>query len=144
MRVHACLYFIRPGSSSGLKPLDIETMKRLGSRVNLIPVIAKADTMSPGDLEQVKERVRRTIVAQGIKVYVPPVDEGDMASAEHSKALIVGDRRVRARWLVLVLTRWTFVCYLRRRPCRSRSLGVRTMSRRGMGGSSRVESIYGG
>ena len=146
MRVHACLYFIRPGSSSGLKPLDIETMKRLGSRVNLIPVIAKADTMSPGDLEQVKERVRRTIVAQGIKVYVPPVDEGDMASAEHSKALIVGDRPSgdATTLRVLLLTRWTFVCYLRRRPCRSRSLGVRTMSRRGMGGSSRVESIYGG
>lgn len=40
MRVHACLYFIRP-NGHGLKPLDIEIMKRLGSRVNLIPVIAK-------------------------------------------------------------------------------------------------------
>lgn len=69
-------------------------MKRLGTRVNLIPVIAKADTMSPADLEVVKDRVRRTIVAQGIKVYVPPVEEGDMASAEHSKALIVSRRRV--------------------------------------------------
>ncbi len=40
-----------------LKPLDIETMKRLGTRVNLIPVIAKADTMTPEDLQSAKIRV---------------------------------------------------------------------------------------
>lgn len=39
MRVHACLYFIRPTGHT-LKPLDIEVMKRLSSRVNLIPVVA--------------------------------------------------------------------------------------------------------
>ncbi|KAG7531390.1 hypothetical protein FFLO_04387 [Filobasidium floriforme] len=87
MRVHACLYFIRPGGH-GLKPLDIETMKRLGTRVNLIPVIAKADTMSPTDLEEMKDRVRTTLVAQGIKVYVPPVEVDDQASADHSRTLI--------------------------------------------------------
>lgn len=43
MRVHACLYFIRPTGHT-LKPLDIEVMKRLSSRVNLIPVVAKAET----------------------------------------------------------------------------------------------------
>ena len=32
-------------------------MKRLGSRVNLIPVIAKADTLTPKDLAQFKQRV---------------------------------------------------------------------------------------
>lgn len=40
-----------------LKPLDIEIMKRLGSRVNLIPVIAKADTLTPSDLQKFKEIV---------------------------------------------------------------------------------------
>lgn len=56
MRVHCCLYFIRP-SGHTLKPLDIEVMKRLGTRVNLIPVIAKADTMTPTDLHKFKKRV---------------------------------------------------------------------------------------
>ena len=42
-----------------LKPLDIEVMKRLGSRVNLIPVIAKADTLTPNDLETFKRRVSK-------------------------------------------------------------------------------------
>lgn len=41
-----------------LKALDLEIMKRLGSRVNLIPVIAKADTMTPQDLIAFKQRVR--------------------------------------------------------------------------------------
>ena len=56
MRVHACLYFIRPTGHT-LKPLDIETMKELCSRVNLIPVIAKADTLRPKDMEEFKQRV---------------------------------------------------------------------------------------
>ncbi|POV99703.1 hypothetical protein PSHT_13419 [Puccinia striiformis] len=57
MRVHACLYFIRPTGHT-LKPLDIETMKRLGSRVNLIPVVAKADTLTPQDLERFQAKSR--------------------------------------------------------------------------------------
>src|SRR5690606_14963167 len=56
MRVHCCLYFIRPTGHT-LKPLDIEIMKRLGTRVNLIPVIAKADTLTPTDLHKFKKRV---------------------------------------------------------------------------------------
>lgn len=56
MRVHACLYFIRPTGHS-LKPLDVEVMKKLSSRVNLIPVIAKADTLSPENLAGFKTRV---------------------------------------------------------------------------------------
>ena len=40
-----------------LKPLDIEVMKHLGSRVNLIPVIAKADTLTPNDLAKFKVNV---------------------------------------------------------------------------------------
>lgn len=43
-----------------LKPLDIEIMKRLGTRVNLIPVIAKADTLTQSDLTVFKQRVRPT------------------------------------------------------------------------------------
>jgi len=86
LRVHACLYFIRPTGHT-LRPLDIEVMKRLGSRVNLIPVIAKADTLSPSDLLKFKERIRKVIAAQGIKVFTPPVDEDDRTAAEHAREL---------------------------------------------------------
>lgn len=62
LRVHACLYFVRP-SGTTLKPLDVEVMKRLGTRVNLIPVIAKADTMTPEDLLSFKQRVGTSAIS---------------------------------------------------------------------------------
>ncbi|CEP24269.1 Septin homolog spn4 [Cyberlindnera jadinii] len=87
LRVHACLYFIRPTGHS-LKPLDIETMKKLGTRVNLIPIIAKADTLSPSELSGFKNRIRSVIEAQEIRIYTPPIELDDQAAADHSKALI--------------------------------------------------------
>lgn len=87
LRVHACLYFVRPTGHS-LKPLDIEIMKRLSTRVNLIPVIAKADTLSPKELDTFKSRIREIIEAQDIEIYTPPLELDDPASAEHAKQLI--------------------------------------------------------
>ncbi|CAH2351455.1 cell division control protein 12 [[Candida] railenensis] len=87
LRVHACLYFIRPTGHS-LKPLDIEIMKRLSTRVNLIPVIAKADTLSPSELESFKNRIRDVIEAQDINIYTPPLEVEDSPAAEHAKQLI--------------------------------------------------------
>lgn len=55
-RVHACVYFIQPTGHS-LKPLDIEVMRRLHTKVNLIPVIAKADTMTDEEIVNFKQRV---------------------------------------------------------------------------------------
>ncbi|KAM9893084.1 hypothetical protein OXX79_009579 [Metschnikowia pulcherrima] len=63
-------------------------MKRLSTRVNLIPVIAKADTLAPAELEAFKARIRDVIEAQDINIYTPPLDLDDPASAEHSKQLI--------------------------------------------------------
>ena len=55
-RVHACVYFIEPTGHS-LKPLDIEVMRRLHTKVNLIPVIAKADTLTDEEIANFKQRV---------------------------------------------------------------------------------------
>lgn len=87
LRVHACLYFIR-ATGHTLKPLDIEMMKKLGTRCNLIPVVAKADTLSPKDLVIFKQRIREVIAVQNIKVYTPPIETDDEASAEHAKSLM--------------------------------------------------------
>ncbi|KAI8379159.1 Septin-domain-containing protein [Radiomyces spectabilis] len=73
LRVHACLYFIRPNGHT-LKPLDIEVMKHLGSRVNLIPVIAKADTLTPRNLALFKRNILDVIAAQDIHVYSCPIE----------------------------------------------------------------------
>ncbi|KAA8916954.1 hypothetical protein TRICI_000921 [Trichomonascus ciferrii] len=70
-RVHACLYFIRP-SGHGLHQLDIKAMQELSTRVNLIPIIAKADSFSVEDRDHFKRAVRRDIDSNNIKVYCPP------------------------------------------------------------------------
>jgi septin 7 len=62
-RVNACLYFIAPTGHS-LKSLDIEFMKRLHNKVNLIPVIAKSDTMTNEEIVAFKERVGSQLFAQ--------------------------------------------------------------------------------
>ncbi|KAI8082968.1 Septin-domain-containing protein [Halteromyces radiatus] len=87
MRVHACLYFIRP-TGHGLKPLDIEMMKRLGSRVNLIPVIAKADTLTPKDLATFKQRIRDVIKAQNIQIYTSPVESEDEQVTSRNQTIL--------------------------------------------------------
>jgi cell division control protein 12 len=61
-------------------------MKRLGTRVNLIPVIAKADTLTQNDLFTFKQRIREVISAQGIRIYTPPLD--DEENADHARMLI--------------------------------------------------------
>lgn len=74
-RVHCLLYFISPFSRGfakmnshrimtfllfsifSLKPLDIECMKALHNKVNIIPIIAKADALTTEELVQMKETV---------------------------------------------------------------------------------------
>ncbi|TRY56871.1 hypothetical protein DNTS_013960 [Danionella cerebrum] len=70
-RVHCCLYFIAP-SGHGLKPLDIEFMKRLHEKVNIIPLIAKADTLTPEECQQFKKQIMREILEHKIKIYEFP------------------------------------------------------------------------
>lgn len=55
-RIHACVYFIQPTGHS-LKPLDVEVMRRLHTKVNLIPVIAKSDTLTDDEITAFKKRV---------------------------------------------------------------------------------------
>ncbi|KAK0134685.1 Septin-5 [Merluccius polli] len=55
-RVHCCLYFIPP-FGHGLRPVDIEFMKALQEKVNVVPLISKADCLTPGEIKKLKERV---------------------------------------------------------------------------------------
>uniref|UniRef100_A0A8D2L3M1 Septin 2 n=1 Tax=Varanus komodoensis TaxID=61221 RepID=A0A8D2L3M1_VARKO len=54
-RVHCCFYFISP-FGHGLKPLDVEFMKAIHNKVNIVPVIAKADTLTLKERERLKKR----------------------------------------------------------------------------------------
>jgi cell division control protein 11 len=49
-------------------------MRRLSPRVNVIPVIGKADTLTPSELSAFKKRVMEDIEYYGIPVYNFPYD----------------------------------------------------------------------
>lgn len=70
-RVHCCLYFISP-NGHGLKPLDVEFMKRLHDKVNIIPLIAKADTLTPDECREFKKTILNEIAQHKIKIYEFP------------------------------------------------------------------------
>jgi septin 7 len=69
-RIHCCLYFIAPTGHS-LKPIDIEFMKQIGTRVNLIPIIARSDTLTSEEIIEFKKRILDDMKANGIKYYQP-------------------------------------------------------------------------
>ncbi|QSL64420.1 hypothetical protein MERGE_001721 [Pneumocystis wakefieldiae] len=75
-RIHACIFFIDPTGHS-LKPLEIEFMKRLHKRVNLIPVIAKSDTLTEQEILSFKKRILNDIAFNGIEIFIPPNYEFD-------------------------------------------------------------------
>ncbi|XP_058848197.1 septin-9-like isoform X5 [Acipenser ruthenus] len=67
-RVHCCIYFIPPTGHS-LRPLDVEFMRRLSKVVNIVPVIAKADTLTLEERDFFKQKIGEELGAHGIDVY---------------------------------------------------------------------------
>ncbi|THH33518.1 hypothetical protein EUX98_g661 [Antrodiella citrinella] len=84
-RVHACLYFIQPTGHS-LKPIDVEFMRQLHTKVNLIPVIAKSDTLTDEEVADFKARILADIAYHKIHIFQAPTyeneDEEAIAEAE--------------------------------------------------------------
>ncbi|KAA0201376.1 hypothetical protein HAZT_HAZT008243 [Hyalella azteca] len=108
-RIHACLYFICP-TGHGLKSIDLVCMKKLDSKVNIIPIIAKADTVSKVELSRFKARITQEIKSNGIHLYQFPIDDETIAktnsemNAQMPFAVVgstdfvrVGNKMVRAR-----------------------------------------------
>lgn len=60
-----------------LKPLDIEFMKKLHSKVNIVPVIAKADVLTKKEIQRLKTRILDEIKENGIKIYPLPDCDSD-------------------------------------------------------------------
>lgn len=80
-RVHCCLYFINP-AGRGLKPLDIEAMKALHNKVNIVPLIAKADTLTKTELDAFKSRVMNQIEEHDIAIFKPILEDEDIDDDE--------------------------------------------------------------
>ncbi|XP_046852201.1 septin-8-A-like [Xenia sp. Carnegie-2017] len=108
-RVHACLYFISPTGHS-LKSLDLVCMKQLDKKVNVIPIIAKADTISPSELKEFKTKIMDELNSGDVQIYKFPVDDEKEAEINASmneqvpfavvgsrEEVTVGKEKVRAR-----------------------------------------------
>ncbi|KAM9566917.1 septin-10-like [Guaruba guarouba] len=72
--IHVCLYFISPTGHS-LKSLDLVTMKKLDSKVNIIPIIGKADSIAKSELQNFKNKIMCELVSNGIQIYLFPTDD---------------------------------------------------------------------
>jgi cell division control protein 11 len=57
---HSLIMQLRSTANARLRELDIELMRRLSPRVNVIPVVGKSDTLTPSELRAFKRRVRET------------------------------------------------------------------------------------
>jgi septin 7 len=75
-RIHALLYFIEPTGHS-LKPLDIEFLLKIHKKVNVIPIIAKSDTLTEEEIVEFKQRVLEDIETQNIDIFKPKIYEND-------------------------------------------------------------------
>ncbi|XP_018106549.1 septin-8-A isoform X2 [Xenopus laevis] len=108
-RIHVCLYFITPTGHS-LKSLDLVTMKKLDSKVNIIPIIAKADTISKSELHKFKIKIMSELVSNGVQIYQFPTDDDAVAEINSvmnahlpfavvgsTEEVKVGNKLVRAR-----------------------------------------------
>ena len=49
------------------QPLDVEFMKRLHDKVNIIPVIGKADTLTPDEIAHFKKQIMNQIEQSKIR-----------------------------------------------------------------------------
>lgn len=108
-RVHACLYFISPTGHS-IKSLDLVCMKQLDKKVNIIPVIAKADTVSRTELAEFKKRIMHELANNGVEIYRFPMEDEAVADVNGKMneqvpfavigsrdEIMVGGQKVRAR-----------------------------------------------
>lgn len=108
-RIHACLYFICP-TGHGLKSLDLVCMKKLDSKVNIIPIIAKADTISKMELHRFKAMIMQELHYNGVQIYQLPTDDETVANTNSAmndhvpfavvgstEFIKVGNKMIRAR-----------------------------------------------
>merc|ERR1711934_164588 len=67
-RIHLCIYMLTPTGRS-IKSHDLPTMQSLATKVNVVPVIAKADSVSKDVVEDFKDRIMEDLEAGNVEIY---------------------------------------------------------------------------
>lgn len=98
-RIHCCLFFINPTGHS-LRPIDVIVLKKLSEVVNVVPVIAKSDSLTLEEREAFKQRIRAELVHHEIGLYPFDTDEADAEEVQLNEQIrnmipfaIVGSER---------------------------------------------------
>ncbi|CAG8523718.1 9109_t:CDS:10 [Ambispora leptoticha] len=89
-RIHCCLFFIAP-TGHALKPIDIVVLKKLSEVVNVVPVIAKSDSLTLQERDAFKQRIKSELAHHNIKLYPydsEELDENERNLNESIKSLI--------------------------------------------------------
>jgi septin 3/9/12 len=103
-RIHCCLYFISPTGHS-LRAIDVIVMKKLSEVVNVVPVIAKADSLTLEERVAFKQKVgeilwtyvhwltelkiRAELVYHNIRLYPFDTDENDEEEIQLNESIRV-------------------------------------------------------
>ncbi|KIK61848.1 hypothetical protein GYMLUDRAFT_224105 [Collybiopsis luxurians FD-317 M1] len=85
-RIHCCLYFINPTGHS-LRAIDVIVMKKLSEVVNVVPVIAKSDTLTIEERDSFKNKIREELVYHNIRLYPFDTDEDDDEEVNLNEAI---------------------------------------------------------
>ena len=65
-----------------LKPIDIVVLKKLSDVVNVVPVIAKSDSLTLEERQASKERIKEEFAFHNLKMY--PYDNDELDSEERA------------------------------------------------------------
>lgn len=86
-RVHVCLYFI-DWTGHGLRELDVDMMRQLGRRVNVIPILSRADSLTEEERYLAKEMILDDIAQYEIPIYrFPSGPDDDAETVEENEVL---------------------------------------------------------
>lgn len=79
-RVHCILYFISPNTGSKLRPLDVQALKKLSEVANVVPVIAKSDSLTISERASLKRVLQGEFFKHKLNIY--PYDSEDLFEDE--------------------------------------------------------------
>lgn len=78
-RVHCILYFIPPNGTK-LKALDVQALKKLSEIANVVPVIAKSDSLTLGERATFKRVLQNDFISHKFNMY--PYDSEELFEDE--------------------------------------------------------------
>ncbi|RKP22657.1 Septin-type guanine nucleotide-binding (G) domain-containing protein, partial [Syncephalis pseudoplumigaleata] len=70
-----------------LKPIDIQVLKKLSEVVNVVPVIAKSDSMTLEERAAFKARIKEELAFHDIQLYPYESEEDDETECELNRAI---------------------------------------------------------